>query len=64
MYFERRTCNITGRPIDAKDRASGQILIARLDENGRATSEVEIIDVCGAARKNGVVDAWLMEQKF
>lgn len=62
MYFERRMCNFTSRPIDAKDRASIQLLIADLDSNGRVTEDVEIIDICGSVRESGQCDGLLMER--
>lgn len=60
-YFERRMCTFTNRTIDAKDRSSVQILLARLDSNGRATEDVDIVDVAGCIRKTGEVDALLLE---
>lgn len=61
MYFERRMCAFTNRTIDAKDRSSVQILLAQLDSEGRATGEVDIVDVCGSIRKSGEVDQLLLE---
>lgn len=61
MYFERRICNFTSRPIDAKDRASIQLILAALDSNGRMAEDVEIIDICGSIRESGQSDALLLE---
>lgn len=60
-YFERRMCAFTNRTIDAKDRSSVQILLAKLNSEGRATEEVDIIDIAGCIRKTGEVDALLLE---
>ncbi|KAI4291300.1 small subunit ribosomal protein S21e [Pancytospora philotis] len=61
MYFERRMCDFTARPIAANDRSSVQILLAELDTAGRMTENVEIIDICGSIRENGQCDALLLE---
>lgn len=61
MYFERRMCNFTARPIAAKDRASVQIILAKLDESGRVTEEIDIIDICGSLRQAGQSDSLLLE---
>lgn len=60
-YFERRICDFTKRPIDAKDKASVQITLAKLDEHGRATGELDIIDISGCIRKSGEIDALLYD---
>ena len=61
MYFERRRCNFTSRDICAKDRASVQILLAKLDSNGRMTEEVDIVDICGDIRAYAQCDSLLYE---
>lgn len=59
-YFERRMCTFTNRTIDAKDRSSVQIVLAKLDSEGRATEDVEIVDIAGCIRKTGEVDKLLL----
>ena len=63
LYFERRMCTFTRQPIDAKDKSSVQILLAKLDQNGRMTSEaeVDIIDIAGTIRKNGQSNELMLE---
>lgn len=61
QYFERRMCNFTNRTIDAKDRSSVQILLAKLDSEGKSTGEVDIVDVSGCIRKTGEIDQLLLE---
>lgn len=61
-YFERRMCTFTKRPIDAKDRSSVQLTLARLDDfSGRMTGEIDIIDISGCIRTTGEADALLLE---
>lgn len=61
-YFERRMCTFTKRPIDAKDESSVQLTLAKLDSfNGRATGEVDIVDISGCVRMTGESDALLLE---
>jgi len=60
-YFERRMCAFTNRTIDAKDRSSVQILLAKLDADGRQTEETDVIDIAGCIRTTGEVDALLLE---
>jgi len=62
MSFERRICDFTSKPIDARDKASVQILVAELDERGRMTGEKKIIDLCGESRRCGNSDRYLREQ--
>lgn len=60
-YFERRVCTFTNQTIAAKDRASVQLVLAKLDANGRATEESEIVDISSFLRKTGEVDSLLLE---
>lgn len=60
-YFERRMCTFTKQPIDAKDRASVQIVLAKLDNSGRTTGEVDILDIAGSIRRNGQSDSLILE---
>lgn len=60
-YFERRMCTFTNETINAKDRGSVQLFLAQLDANGRATGEVDIVDIAGCIRQSGEVDALLLE---
>ena len=61
LFMERRICCFSDRPIQANDRASVQLLLAKLDPSGRATGEKEIIDICGQMRKSGEIDSHLTD---
>lgn len=61
LYFERRMCTFTKQPIEAKDRSSVQIVLAKLDQSGRVTGDVDILDIAGAIRKNGQADSLILE---
>lgn len=61
LNTQRRMCTFTNRPIDPKDRSSVQIPLAVLDEAGRCTGEVDIVDICGSVRTTGEVDSLLFE---
>lgn len=61
LYFERRMCSFTRQPIEAKDRSSVQIVLAKLDSNGRTTGEVDILDIAGAIRRTGQSDSLILE---
>lgn len=61
LYFERRMCTFTKQPIDAKDKSSVQLVLAKLDCNGRTTGEVDIIDIAGSIRRNGQSDSLILE---
>lgn len=47
----------TNQLIAAKDHASVQINIARVDENGVLTGESDTIALCGFVRRKGLSDA-------
>lgn len=61
MDYRRRMCNFTFKPINPKDRASVQLLLVKLDEQGRMLEELDIIDVCGEIRAAGQIDRLLTE---
>lgn len=62
QYFERRMCTFTKRPIDAKDRSSVQLVLAKLDGlSGQMTGEVDIVDISGCIRTTGEADALLLK---
>lgn len=61
MYFARRMCKFTMRPINSRDSASVQLILAKLDENGRMKEEVDIIDISGDIRESGDVDGLLTD---
>ncbi|MCA9750177.1 MAG: 40S ribosomal protein S21 [Romboutsia sp.] len=61
MLFERRMCTFTERPIDGKDRSSVQIILANLNEQGRADGTTTIVNICGSIRKSGEADERLLE---
>ena len=52
-----RKCSYTGRVLHAKDHASVQINVARLDASGVYTGEFEPIALSGYIRKKAESDA-------
>eukprot|EP01089_Gocevia_fonbrunei_P018873 TRINITY_DN6495_c0_g1_i4.p1 TRINITY_DN6495_c0_g1~~TRINITY_DN6495_c0_g1_i4.p1 ORF type:complete len:115 (-),score=25.65 TRINITY_DN6495_c0_g1_i4:76-420(-) len=52
-----RKCSATNRLITAKDHASVQINVGRVDENGKYTGKYETIVLCGYIRALGESDA-------
>ncbi|KAJ5037307.1 40S ribosomal protein eS21 [Drepanopeziza brunnea f. sp. 'multigermtubi'] len=46
LYVPRK-CSATNRIIKAKDHASVQISIGKVDENGRFTGESQVYALCG-----------------
>ncbi|KAF2274308.1 DmpA/ArgJ-like protein [Westerdykella ornata] len=55
LYVPRK-CSATGRIIKAKDHASVQISIGKVDENGRYTGENQTYALCGFVRAMGESD--------
>ncbi|KAJ4368544.1 40S ribosomal protein S21 [Didymella sp. IMI 355093] len=55
LYVPRK-CSATGRIIKAKDHASVQISIAKVDENGRYTGENQVYALSGFVRAMGESD--------
>ncbi|KAJ4397327.1 40S ribosomal protein S21 [Gnomoniopsis smithogilvyi] len=56
LYVPRK-CSATNRIIKAKDHASVQISIAKVDESGRAvTGENHVYALCGFVRAMGEAD--------
>jgi small subunit ribosomal protein S21e len=51
-----RKCSATNRIIKAKDHASVQISIAKVDENGRYLGENHTFALCGFVRAMGESD--------
>ena len=51
-----RKCSATGRIIKAKDHASVQISVGKVDENGRYTGENQVYALCGFVRAMGEGD--------
>lgn len=51
-----RKCSATNRIIKAKDHASVQISIGKVDENGRYTGENQVYALCGFVRARGEGD--------
>ena len=51
-----RKCSATNRIIKAKDHASVQISIGKVDENGRYTGENQVYALCGFVRAMGEGD--------
>ena len=60
MYASRK-CFFTKRPILPREQNSVQMHFAVLDENGRTTEEVKIVDICGDLRSTGRTDFLLYE---
>ncbi|KAF9690690.1 hypothetical protein EKO04_011305 [Ascochyta lentis] len=55
LYVPRK-CSATGRIIKAKDHASVQISVAKVDENGRYTGENQVYALSGFVRAMGESD--------
>ncbi|KAI9802457.1 MAG: 40S ribosomal protein S21 [Sarcosagium campestre] len=55
LYVPRK-CSATNRIIKAKDHASVQISVAKVDENGRYTGENQVYALCGFVRSMGESD--------
>jgi len=55
LYVPRK-CSATNRIIKAKDHASVQISIGKVDENGRYTGENQTYALCGFVRAMGESD--------
>ena len=62
MEITQRICDLTRKSLSSVDKASVQITFADLDENGRVTSEITILNVCGALRKEGKTDGLITEK--
>jgi small subunit ribosomal protein S21e len=56
IVYVPRKCSATGRIIKAKDHASVQISIAKVDENGRYTGENQVYALSGFVRAMGESD--------
>ena len=52
----RSRSSATNRLITAKDHASVQIDIARVDEQGIITGETDTLAICGFVRRKGLSD--------
>ncbi|MCJ1480813.1 hypothetical protein MMC06_000968 [Schaereria dolodes] len=55
LYVPRK-CSATNRIIKAKDHASVQISVGKVDENGRYTGENQVYALCGFVRSMGESD--------
>jgi small subunit ribosomal protein S21e len=51
-----RKCSATNRIIRAKDHASVQISVGKVDENGRYTGENQVYALCGFVRSRAESD--------
>ena len=51
-----RKCSATNRIIKAKDHASVQISVGKVDENGRYTGENQVYAFCGFVRSSAESD--------
>lgn len=56
VRYVPRKCSATNRIIKAKDHASVQISIGKVDENGRYTGENQVYALCGFVRAMGESD--------
>ncbi|KAL9616964.1 MAG: hypothetical protein Q9160_008234 [Pyrenula sp. 1 TL-2023] len=55
LYVPRK-CSATNRIIKAKDHASVQISVGKVDENGRYTGENQVYALCGFVRQRAEGD--------
>lgn len=55
-FFALLCSSATNRLVTAKDHASVQINIGRVDENGVLTGEFDTIALCGFVRRKGLSD--------
>merc|ERR1712093_100458 len=55
-FYVPRKCSATNRIIKAKDHASVQISVGKVDENGRFTGESQVYALCGFVRAMGESD--------
>ncbi|ETN43024.1 40S ribosomal protein S21 [Cyphellophora europaea CBS 101466] len=55
LYVPRK-CSATNRIIKAKDHASVQISVGKVDENGRYTGENQVYALCGFVRSRAESD--------
>ncbi|RYN57780.1 hypothetical protein AA0117_g7385 [Alternaria alternata] len=55
LYVPRK-CSATGRIIRAKDHASVQLSVGKVDENGRYTGDNQAYAICGFVRAMGEAD--------
>ncbi|KFX96404.1 hypothetical protein O988_05342 [Pseudogymnoascus sp. VKM F-3808] len=58
-----RKCSATNRIIKAKDHASVQISVGKVDENGRYTGDNQVYALCGFVRSMGESDDSLNSNK-
>merc|ERR1712007_39332 len=55
LYVPRK-CSATGRIMKAKDHASVQLSVGKVDENGRYTGDNQVYAICGFVRAMGESD--------
>ncbi|KAI9749722.1 MAG: 40S ribosomal protein S21 [Lichina confinis] len=55
LYVPRK-CSATNRIVKAKDHASVQLSVGKVDENGRYTGENQVYALCGFVRAMGEAD--------
>ncbi|ELA46176.1 hypothetical protein VCUG_02345 [Vavraia culicis subsp. floridensis] len=63
MMISQQICDLSKKPISSVDKASVQLTFVNLDEKGRMTDELTVLNVCGALRKEGKADG-LITEKF
>ncbi|KCZ81316.1 hypothetical protein H312_01195 [Anncaliia algerae PRA339] len=62
MSVNQRLCSISGKIISRTDKSSVQLTFAVLNEDGRATNDILVYNICGSIRKNGRIDEALNEK--
>lgn len=62
MMISQQICDLSSKPISSVDKASVQLTFIELDGNGRATSDLRILNICGALRKEGKADGLITEK--
>lgn len=62
MKIGQQICDLSSKPILSVDKTSVQLTFVELDKNGRATSDIRILNICGALRKEGKADGLITEK--
>lgn len=62
MNISQRICDLSRKPISSVDKASVQLTFVELDEDGRVTSDLVVLNVCGALRKEAKADGLITEK--
>ncbi|KRH95206.1 40S ribosomal protein S21 [Pseudoloma neurophilia] len=62
MKIGQQICDLSCKPISSVDKMNVQLTFVELDENGRATQNLKVLNVCGALRKEGKADGLVTEK--